>query len=158
MALRNVAGPNKHAVLIRTVVAALLDTVASGYELVFVDDEDGDRIQGEYKQRLAELGLAPDLSSKWPDAILVHVARRLVWFVDAVTNDGEIDDPRADALVRWAESRRYGVGGLTTAYETWRRAATRQGPNRNLAIGSTLWIGEDGGKLFEVQPLIPDQV
>lgn len=150
------AAPNQHAALIRTAVEALRQTIASEYELVFIDDADGDRVADAYRERLEALNLLPDLASKWPDAILCNGRERLVWFVDAVTTDGEIDDPRAESLTTWAAERGYGTAGLTTAYATWRRAASRQGRHRNLAIGSTLWIAEDGGRLLEVHALVPE--
>jgi hypothetical protein len=150
--------PNKHATLIAAAVDALMKTVACDYELVFIDDSDGERIRDAYRQRLEELDLMPDLASKWPDAILVNETERLVWFVDAVTTDGEIDDPRARALTSWVADKGFAIGGLTTAYETWTRAAARQGSHRSLAIRSTLWIAEDGGKLLEVLPLTPNEL
>ncbi|HEY0391589.1 MAG TPA: BsuBI/PstI family type II restriction endonuclease [Solirubrobacterales bacterium] len=149
-----VAAPSsKHSVLIEQCVDALLASVAEGFELVFVDDADGDRVQERWQDRLEDLDLVPDLDSRWPDAILFSPTKQAVWFVDAVISDGEIDEFRAKDLRPWAEKRGYHVEGMTTAYETWKRASSRQASQANLAIGTTLWIAEDGGKLFEVQSL-----
>jgi hypothetical protein len=144
---------SKHSVLIEQCTDALLNSVAEGFELVFIDDADGDRVQKRWQNRLEKLGLMPDLSSRWPDAILFHPTGQAVWFVDAVISDGEIDEPRAKDLRLWTEKRGYRVGGMTTAYETWKRTSSRQASQANLAVGTTFWIAEDGGKLFEVRSL-----
>jgi hypothetical protein len=152
-ALAAAAPANKHSVLIEQCVDALLDSAAEGFELVFIDDSDGDRIQKRWQARLEELNLMPDLDSRWPDAILFDPIEQAVWFVDAVISDGEIDEPRAKDLRLWAKKRGYRIGGMTTAYETWKRASSRQTSQANLAISTALWIAEDGGKLFEVRSL-----
>jgi hypothetical protein len=144
---------NKHAKLIVACVERLQWSIAKGFELIFTDAFDGERIQADYREKLDQAGLTPDLASKWPDAILVNWECREVHFVDAVTTDGEFDATRAQAVIAWAEEKGWRVAGLTTAYETWRAAARRQAAQRNLAVGSHLWIAEDGGKLFTVSSL-----
>jgi BsuBI/PstI restriction endonuclease domain len=144
---------SKHSVLIGLCVDALRNSVAAGFELVFVDDADGDRIQERWQSRLEALGLMPDLASRWPDAMLVNLEDQTIWFIDAVTSDGEIDEPRARDLRLWAKKRGYTVAGMTTAYENWKRAGSRQASQGNLAIGGTVWIAEDGGKLLEISSL-----
>ena len=143
----------KHAALIRACVDALQETVASDYELVFIDDADGERVDERWQRALDDLGLLPDLSSRWPDGILVDRSSSLVWFVDGVTSDGEIDETRAKDLRQWASEKGYGVGGITTAYESWSRAGARLAGEGDLAIGTTLWIAEDGGKLIQIDSL-----
>jgi hypothetical protein len=147
------APTSKHAVLIQQCVVALQSSVAAGFELVFIDDADGERIQKQWRDRLEALNLEPDLASRWPDAILVHNRARALWFIDAVTSDGEIDEPRAKDLRDWAKQRDYEVAGMTTAYANWKRAGSRQASRGNLAIGTTIWIAEDGGKLLRVDSL-----
>ncbi|MBS1882105.1 MAG: hypothetical protein JSS97_04020 [Actinobacteria bacterium] len=144
---------SKHAVLIQQCVMALQSSDAANFELVFVDDADGERIQERWRSRLKALDLEPDLASRWPDAILVDTRHQTIWFVDAVTSDGEIDEQRAKDLRDWAKRRGYRVAGLTTAYESWKRAGSRQSGRGNLAIDSTVWIAEDGGKLLRVNSL-----
>ena len=144
---------NKHAKLIVACVERLQWSIAEDFELIFTDAFDGERIQAGYREKLDQAGLAPDLASKWPDAILVNWERREVHFVDAVTTDGEFDATRAQAVIGWAKEKGWSVAGLTTAYETWKAAARRQAAQRNLAVGSNLWIAEDGGKLFIVSSL-----
>lgn len=144
---------NKHAKLIVACVERMQGSIAEDFELIFTDAFDGERIQAGYREKLDQAGLAPDLASKWPDAILVNWERREVHFVDAVTTDGEFDATRAQAVIAWARKKGWAVAGLTTAYETWKAAAGRQAAQRNLAVGSNLWIAEDGGKLFIVKSL-----
>jgi len=137
----------------RAAASALRASRLSDYELVFIDDADEERIKDEWKSKLAPRGLLPDLDSLWPDAILVRDSDRSLWFVDAVTTDGEIDETRRGELEEWASARGYRVAGYTTAYETWRRTAARQTRMKNLAVSTNLWIAEDGGKLFVVESL-----
>jgi hypothetical protein len=144
----------RHSALIRSCVDALQDSIASGFELAFVDEADGERIAAKWEKPLDKLGLKPDLESPWPDAILVKRRAKQVWFVDAVKTDGEIDEIRAQALRDWATGRGFKVAGMTTAYESWRDVARRQGKHKNLAIGTTLWVAEDGGKLLSVGSVV----
>lgn len=144
-----------HSALITACVNTLLVSAAAEYTLIFVDDEDGNRIRDEFREQLELRNLMPDLSSKWPDAILVEDESRSVWFVDAVTSDGEIDQSRGDALVEWADENGWITSGMTTAYLTWNAAGARQHKERNLAIGSSMWVAEDGGKLLTVRALTP---
>lgn len=142
-----------HSRLMRAVVVALRATRLPDYALVFIDDADEERVKEEWRRELEPRGLLPDLDSLWPDAILARDADQSLWFVDAVTTDGEVDETRRAELERWAATRGYTVAGYTTAYETWRRTAARQGRMKNLAVGTSVWIAEDGGKLFTVESL-----
>jgi len=145
--------PGDHSKLMRAAADALRTTRLPDYELVFIDDADEQRIKTEWEKKLEPRGLLPDLDSLWPDAILVRDSDRSLWFIDAVTTDGEIDETRRAELEAWASARRYRVAGYTTAYETWKRTAARQARMKNLAVGTNVWIAEDGGKLFVVESL-----
>jgi len=146
-------GESDHSKLIRQAAVALKATLLPDYELVFVDDADEERVKDEWKKGLDKRGLLPDLDSLWPDAILVRDKDKSIWFIDAVTSDGEVDTTRHQELDDWARARGYKPRGYTTAYATWKRAGARQGKMKNLAVGSTVWIAEDGGKLFTVGSL-----
>jgi hypothetical protein len=154
-----VASSNKHAVLMRAAAQTLVNSEAGakGFEVVCIDDSDGQRLSPQYAKELARLNLTPDLGSRWPDVILANENSRQVWFVDAVTTDGEVDTVRKEELEKWSADRGWTVAGYTTAYERWSDAARRQGATKNLAVGSTMWIAEDGGKLFEVRALPADE-
>jgi hypothetical protein len=145
---------NKHAALMRAAARTISSsTLGDGFEVVCIDDSDGRRLAAKWEQRLDQLNLKPDLSSRWPDVILANPQSRQVWFVDAVTSDGEIDTVRKEELETWSAERGWSVAGYTTAYECWADAARRQGTQKNLAVGTTIWIAEDGGKLFDVRAL-----
>jgi hypothetical protein len=45
---------------------------------------------------------------------------------------------------------------FTTAYRTWKDAASRQKSNKNLAAGTYMWIQEDAGKHFLAQTFTMD--
>lgn len=151
--LERAAPASQHTVLIEQCIVALQNSVASEFQLIFIDDADGERIQERWREHLEDLALMPDLASRWPDAILVNSPQRAVWFIDAVTSDGEIDEQRAQDLRLWAEQKGYQVAGMTTAYASWKRAGSRQASRGNLAVGTTIWIAEDGGKLLYVSSL-----
>lgn len=152
-AMAAAVAPGDHALLMRAAADALRATRLPDYELVFIDDADEARIKDEWKKELEPRGLLPDLDSLWPDAILVRDSDRSLWFIDAVTTDGEIDETRRAELGAWATARGYRAAGYTTAYETWKRTAARQARMKNLAVGTNVWIAEDGGKLFSVESL-----
>ncbi len=148
------ASTNKHAALMRAAAQTISgSTLGQGFEVVCIDDSDGQRLAPQWEQRLEELDLKPDLSSRWPDVILANPQARQVWFVDAVTSDGEIDAVRMEDLKAWSNDKGWSVAGYTTAYERWADVARRQGATKNLAVETTFWIAEDGGKLFEVRAL-----
>lgn len=149
----DLAVSSEHRDLIRASIEALQSNVCRGYEAVYIDDADGDRIPAEVEERLETLNLLPDLDSRFPDGILTLVGERKVWFIDAVTSDGEIDEVRRRELDAWAERRGWRVAGMTTTYPSWKIASGRQGKHKNLAAGTTIWIAQDGGKLFRVESL-----
>lgn len=152
--LGTTVGQDRHKALIRATVNALRTTRCQDFQLVFIDDEDSQRVREEWRPRLEELNLMPDEEKgRYPDAILARESSREVWFVDAVTSDGEIDEVRRADLVEWHAERGWTAAGFTTSYETWTDAARRQSNHKNLATETTLWLAEDGGKLLAVSSL-----
>lgn len=140
----------KHAALIKAGVDAHLAAWAADYELIFTDEADGERISPRWQPKLDALGIRLGIETVWPDAILADPKRKLLWFIDAVETDGEINEGRADALRELADAAGFKVGGMTTVYATWKRAAARQGAHKNLAVGSHFWVAEDGGHIYAV--------
>lgn len=144
----------RHKALITATVNALRETRCAEFELVFIDDDDGRRVRDEWRPRLEELNLMPDEEKgRYPDALLVNALVRQLWFVDAVSSDGEVDEVRRADMEEWAAERGCTVAGFTTSYESWADAAKRQAKHKNLAVETTLWIAEDGGKVLFVQSL-----
>jgi hypothetical protein len=85
------------------------------------------------------------------DILLWNQKTDKLWVVEAVTSDGEVDRHKVESLTRLAErSGKTGIG-FTTAYMTWRDAASRQGKHKNIAPGTYIWIREDGAKQFSVE-------
>lgn len=147
-------GEGAHSALIRTCVESLKAEKLADFELVYIDDADGDRVSVERFPRLAELGLELGLEDRYPDAILARENDRSLWLVDAVVSDGEVDPIRQREITAWARRCGWKVEGLTTAYSSYKRFAGRQTRMKNLAPGTSVWIGEDAGRLIRVEGLI----
>jgi hypothetical protein len=145
--------PSSHGALIRVAVEVLQAAKLPDYELLYIDDDDNERVENEWAPRMAAMGLELTLEDKYPDAILGHRETRDLWIVDAVISDGEINPERRDSIQAWAERQSCTVSGFVTAYLTWKRAAARQAANSNIAVGTYMWIAEDGGKLWLVQAM-----
>lgn len=125
----------------------------SGYRILFVDLEDGQRISPEEELSLGEAGISFDLSDAMPDLLLWNPEEDLLWVIEAVTSDGEVDEHKVNQLLRLAKrSNKAGIG-FTTAYETWKDAARRQGKFKNIAPNTYIWIKEDPAKHFHVQDM-----
>ena len=60
---------------------------------VFTDCEDGDRVTDEEHAALDSAGIVfGQLTDVWPDAILYNESENSLWFIEAVTSDGEVDN------------------------------------------------------------------
>ena len=100
---------------------------------------------------MQKAGIAIGLGDSMPDILLWNPKTDKLWVVEAVTSDGEVDLHKVQGLTSLAErSEKKGVG-FTTAYMTWKDAATRQGKHKNIAPGTYIWIREDGAKQFSVE-------
>ena len=142
---------NRHDALLNTALEQLAPHYLPGYEPVFVDAGDGQRIEDRWLASMADAGISLTLADRFPDAILWSRSTDTFWFIDAVEHDGEYDQSRvADIIATFAAMGKQ-VAGFTTVYRDWRTTAKRQSTYKNLAVGTTLWIVEDGGKVFEVK-------
>jgi len=141
----------KHSDLIESACTHYITRFLPGYEILYVDDGDGDRITKEDCVRLEGAGITISLSDAMPDVLLWNRDTNYLWVIEAVTSDGEVDEHKISKLQKLAE--RYGKAGIgfTTVYRTWRDAAARQGRHKNIAPGSYLWILEDPSKHFLVE-------
>ena len=139
----------------QSLIGAALDVYAPkflpGFEVLYVDLGDGNRITDADKGALAKAGLALELGDSMPDVILWNKTTDALWVIEAVTSDGEVDLHKQDSLTAFA--RRHGKNriGFITAYATWKGAAARQGKHKNIAPGTHIWIQEDGGKQLTVE-------
>lgn len=136
-------------------IAASIDLYAKqflpGYEVIYVDDGDGDRIGDEDRERLAAAGIELTLADAMPDVLLWHPKTDCLWVIEAVTSDGEVDNHKAKQLASLA--KRSGKAGIdfTTTYRTWKEAAARQAAHRNIAVGTYIWVQADPAKHMLVE-------
>jgi BsuBI/PstI restriction endonuclease domain len=142
---------SSHSQLISDAVAHYAPSFLPDYEVLYIDDGDGDRIREADKERLAKAGITLQLGDAMPDVLLWNPKTELLWVIEAVTSDGEVDSHKVAQLVRLA--KRCGKKGIdfTTAYRNWKDAATRQERNKNLAIDTYVWIQSDASRHFLVK-------
>ena len=136
----------KHGDLIETCRSVFAPRFLPGFEVIYEDSGDGDRIDDDARAALAAAGVAISLGDAMPDLLLWSRARDQLWVIEAVTSDGEVDFHKVEALTNLA--RRCGKRGIgfTTAYRTWKDAAARQGRDPNVAPGTWLWIAADASR------------
>ena len=140
-----------HAQLIAASVQHYAPRFLPGYELLYVDDSDGDRVSDSERAKMRQAGVDLTLADAMPDAFFWNPVTDHLWVIEAVTSDGEVDAHKVRQMQRLAERCGKSGVGFTTTYRTWKEAASRQGSNKNLAIGSYLWIQEDPSKHLKVE-------
>ncbi len=141
-----------HADLVRAVLEFYAPRFLSGYEEVYTDLADGDRISGNQLEILRMAGLEPTLEDPSPDVLLWNRDEDAFWVIEAVTSDGEVDLTKVEAVRRMIARRGRPVRvNFTTAYRTWRDAGRRQERVKNLAPGSYVWVQSDAGRQFKVE-------
>lgn len=140
------ASDTGHAALIRDCVKYYAPRFLKGYEVLYVDDSDGDRISDEERAKMVAAGALLTLADPMPDVLLWSRETDRLWVIEAVTSDGEVDAHKVKGMEAFA--RRCGKSGVgfTTAYLTWKAAAARQSAQRNIAVETYLWIKEDPAK------------
>lgn len=145
----------KHADLIAAACEYYLPMFLSGFEVLYIDLGDGERVPEAARSRLAKLDLELRLEDAMPDVLLVNRTTHAFWIIEAVTSDGEVDLQKVahtSKFIRRAHKR--AEIGFTTVYRSWREAAARQSQHKNLAPGTFLWILEDPSKQFRVETFI----
>jgi hypothetical protein len=140
-----------HSDLIQASIAVYAARFLPGYQVIYVDDGDGDRITQEDRARFAGAGIELRLGDGMPDVLLWNPKTDRLWVIEAVTSDGEVDLHKVNQLNRVSE--RSGKAGIdfTTTYRTWKEAAARQGAHQNIAINTYIWIQADPAKHFLVR-------
>lgn len=139
-----------HAHLIKASVENYAPRFLSGYQLLYVDDADGDRISNAERAKMAEAGVALTLEDAMPDALFWNPETDHLWVIEAVTSDGEVDAHKVAQMKRLAERCGKAGVGFTTTYRTWKEAAARQGKHQNIAYDTFIWIQGDPAKQFKV--------
>jgi len=139
-----------HADLIKASVDNYAPRFLPGYQLLYVDDADGDRISNAERVKMAEAGVALTLEDAMPDALLWNPETDHLWVIEAVTSDGEVDAHKVAQMKRLAERCGKAGVGFTTTYRTWKEAAARQGKHQNIAYDTFIWVQGDPAKQFKV--------
>lgn len=139
-----------HKQLIDLSISIYAKNFLPSFSVLYIDDSDGQRISPEYTQRLTRAGVSIGLEDAFPDVLLWNSEREELWCIEAVTSDGEVDSHKVEQLTKMAKRCRKKSVGFTTTYLTWKAAASRQDANRNLAMGTFVWIASDPSRQFEV--------
>ena len=143
-------GKGKHYDLIQTSIKCYASIFLKDFEVVYVDDSDGTRISESEQRKLKKFELDLTLNDVYPDVILAN-KKGALWFIEAVTSDGEVDDTKIKNLKLFCDKHSKDLAGATTTYLNWSTAAKRQNKIRNLASGSYFWIANDPTKQFKVE-------
>lgn len=144
-------GSGDHCKLIQISKDMYAPHFLKNYEIVYTDDSDGDRVSAEEKQAMEKIGLKITIEDAWPDVILYSKESNSLWFIEAVTSDGEVDETKQNNLSMLCVKNNMNLGGATTTYLDWKSVSKRQQAHKNLAVGSFLWIAEDAGKHFQIR-------
>ncbi len=135
-----------HSRLIRSSHDVYASRFLDGYQVVYIDDGDGDRMTEEQRSVLAKAGLTIGLSDSMPDILLWNPETDKLWVIEAVTSDGEVDIHKKNSLLEFANRHGKSGIGFTTTYPTWKKAAERQSQLKNLADDTYMWIQEDASR------------
>jgi hypothetical protein len=140
-----------HVDLIRACVEHYVPRFLRGFQVVYVDDSDGDRITEEDRERLREAGLDLKLGDAMPDVLLHNPELDELWVIEAVTSDGEVDEHKKSRVLAFARRQNKEAVGFTTAYPTWKVAAQRQAAHKNIPPSTYVWIREDASKHYRAE-------
>ncbi len=140
-----------HADLIKASVEHYASRFLPDYQVLYVDDSDGDRITDDERQRMRDAGVELTLEDAMPDVLLWNPETDQLWVIEAVTSDGEVDFHKVEQVTRMAKRCGKSSVGFTTTYRTWKEIAARQGKHTNIAFGTYIWIQADPAKQFKVE-------
>lgn len=140
-----------HADLIRASVDHYAARFLPGYQLLYIDDSDGDRVSAEERAKMAAAGVTLTLEDAMPDALLWNPETDHLWVIEAVTSDGEVDFHKVAQMERMAARCGKSGVGFTTTYRTWKDAAARQSAHGNVAVQTYIWIQSDPAKHLKVE-------
>lgn len=143
-----------HSRLIRASYEVYATRFLPGYEVIYIDDGDGDRITLEQQSVLADVGVTITIHDSMPDILLLNHQNNYLWVIEAVTSDGEVDIHKMESMRAFASKNGKAGVGFTTTYPTWKKVAERQSKLKNLANGSYLWILEDPSRNIQINQTI----
>ncbi|NYH22460.1 BsuBI/PstI family type II restriction endonuclease [Paraburkholderia bryophila] len=140
-----------HSELIQASISYYAARFLPGYNVIYVDDGDGDRITEEDRANFARAGVHLLLGDAMPDVLLHNPELDWLWVIEAVTSDGEVDMHKMTQLIGMANRCGKAGIGFTTTYRTWREAGARQAAHGNVAVDSYIWIQEDPARHLLVE-------
>lgn len=140
-----------HSRLIRASHEIYAKRFLPNYKVLYIDDGDGDRITDEQKETLSEAGLTIGLGDSMPDVLLWNPETQVLWVIEAVTSDGEVDSHKKTSMAAFANRHGKAGIGFTTTYPTWKKAAARQTQLKNLADDTYMWIQEDASRNIHIK-------
>jgi len=140
-----------HAQLIKASYELYASRFLTNYQVIYIDDGDGDRITDSQKEVLDKAGIAITIQDSMPDVLLWSPSDDSLWVIEAVTSDGEVDIHKMQSLQDFSTRNGKSGVGFTTTYPTWKKAAERQSVLKNLANGSYMWILEDPSRNILIQ-------
>ncbi|MET4220213.1 hypothetical protein ABIB00_005441 [Bradyrhizobium sp. LB14.3] len=140
-----------HSDLIQAAIEYYAPKFLPGYKVIYVDDGDGDRVTDADRRRLADAGVELTLADAMPDVLLWNPTSNRLWVIEAVTSDGEVDLHKVNQLQLLAKRASKSGINFTTAYRTWKEAASRQGAHQNIAVGTFIWIQGDPARQLKVE-------
>ncbi|EPD9022671.1 BsuBI/PstI family type II restriction endonuclease [Escherichia coli] len=139
-----------HSRLIRASYEVYATRFLPDYQVIYIDDGDGDRITLEQQSVLADAGVTITIHDSMPDVLLWNRQNNNLWVIEAVTSDGEVDIHKMESMKAFALRNGKAGIGFTTTYPTWKKAAERQSALKNLAGGSYMWILEDPSRNIQI--------
>ena len=142
---------SEHQKLITESIKIYAKNFLRGYRVLYQDFSDGDRISADSRALLDAVGAHITVGDVWPDVTLHNPSENSLWFIEAVTSDGEVDGQKWEGLKKICERAGQQFAGATTTYADWTKFASRQRANKNLHIDSRVWISEDPTKEFVVR-------
>lgn len=155
-ASRKSVGIGKHEQLIEDGIRIYAHYFLPTYKILYTDCKDGDRITYQQRKSLRAAGIDITLADAFPDVILYDHDANSLWFLEAVTSDGEVDSHKWNQLQALCKRCKKKLSGATTLYDSWKRFASRQAQVHNLCVGSRVWIkGDPTKELIVGEPEFP---
>lgn len=134
---------NSHKQLIEDSINLYANHYLPNYICIFKDADNGDRITKEERYLLEKYKISfGHLDDVWPDVILYNPNDDSLWFIEAVTSDGEVDKHKLKGFKRICANSSKKFGGCTTTYFTFKRYYERQQSQNNISKNSHVWIKE----------------
>ena len=89
-----------------------------GFQVLYIDATDGQRVTPQQQQALQNAGVVIGLGDSMPDILLWNQKTDALWVIEAVTSDGEVDSHKVQSLTTLAHRCGKKGIGFTTAYAT----------------------------------------